>query len=203
MNPNVCTLTVTSCGCFQRAHSLSCMFIIRLMAKWSIVTFAMHSGRNLLVCKYPRGTQININQLQKLLISSLCTPVHRIRPFRHDREDQREEKWGKRGKWNQNRAFWYQLDLPCMEEEKCWGWPKESHLHSQECRWKDYTLRCCRAKDTGQLHRIERAMNRSCPVKSWTRTFFHRPEYWRWMDRDGSSSMTVTQNIPQRQQWRG
>lgn len=57
-----CILTVTSCGCFQRAHSLSCMFIIQLMAKWSAVTFAMHSGRNLLVCKYPRGTQININQ---------------------------------------------------------------------------------------------------------------------------------------------
>lgn len=102
-----CTLTVTSCGCFQRAHSLSCMFIIRLMAKWSAVTFAMHSGTNnhlnlCRICSFVSTQEghrlISINQLQKLLISSLCTPVHRIRPLRHDREDQREEKWGKRGK---------------------------------------------------------------------------------------------------------
>ncbi len=34
-------------------------------------------------------------------------------------------------RWNQNRALWHQLNLPCLKEEECCLWPQEHHPHHQ------------------------------------------------------------------------
>ena len=62
-------------------------------------------------------------------------------------------------RWDQNRAFWHQLDSPCLEEEKCWVQPQKHHPHCEAWRWKPYALGVFSAKGTGRLNRIEGRMN--------------------------------------------
>ena len=74
----------------------------------------------------------------------LCWRRHMYRPVQ---SCQRTPGWSGGGlgegdvvRWDQNKAIWHQLDLPCLKEEKCWAQPQEHHPHCEAWRWKPYAL---------------------------------------------------------------
>ena len=106
-------------------------------------------------------------------------------------------------RWDQNRAIWHQLDSPCLEEEKCWVQPQEHHLHCEAWRCKPYALggvSQLRGQDDFTVSRG--GWMGPYTGKFWATTSFPQWEHWKWVV-DGSSNMTITQNIRPRQQRSG
>lgn len=57
-----------------------------------------------------------------------------------------------------NSALWDQLDLSCLEQEKCWLWPTKYHPYRQAGN-ENMLGGCFSAKRAGRLHRTERPMD--------------------------------------------
>ncbi len=62
-------------------------------------------------------------------------------------------------RWDLNRALWYQLNSPCLEEEECTYNPKNTIPTVKNGGGNIIIWGCFSAKGTGQLHRIKRMMD--------------------------------------------
>ena len=106
-------------------------------------------------------------------------------------------------RWDQNRAICHQFDSPCLEEEKCWVQPQEHHPHCEAWRWKPYALGVFLSYGDRMtsLYRGEDEWGH-VPGNFGATTSFPQWEHWKWVV-DGSSNMTMTENIRPRQQRSG
>ncbi len=68
-------------------------------------------------------------------------------------------------RWDQNRALWHQLNSPCLEEEECCLWPKNTIPTVKHGGGNIMLWGCFSAKGTGQLHCIKGTMDGARALK--------------------------------------
>ena len=141
---------------------------------------------------FPLRSTPNLNSLPKTSVSTVTSLSSCIKAKEH--LDDPEEAWETLVRRDQNRAIWHQLDSPCLEEEKCWVQP-------QAWMWKPYALGVLLwGQDDFTI--LRGGWMGPCTGRFWLTTSFPQWEHWKWVF-DGSSNMTMTQNIRPRQQRSG
>ncbi len=98
-------------------------------------------------------------------------------------------------RWDQNPAFWHQLNSPCLEEEECCLWSQEHHPHSPNTEVETLCFGgvfLLRGQDP--LHHIKGTMDRA---------MYRQGQGIENGFMDGYSSMTKTQTLRPKQQRSG